>query len=950
MTRAKEASQTIPLLSTKFHAPLEQSRSRRGGQSLVPRDRLLKQLHHHAGCRLILLSAPAGFGKTTLLGDWVHQAGLPFGWLSLDAEDDQPDRFWTYVVGALQMAHNGIGESTLAMLHSPDPIPLETCLIPLINELADLPDDLLLILDDYHVITHQAIHNALIFLLDHLPPSLHLAIASRIDPPLPLARLRVRRQLAELRAADLRFTNAEAAVFFDRSIKVSLTDEHIATIQAKTEGWIAGLQLAALSMRSIDNLSTFIDSIKGTQKYILDYLIEEVLQHQSRSLQTFLLRTSILNQMCQPLCDVVVNDAFIKKEYSLEQLEQNNLFIVPLDSDRQWYRYHHLFQDLLQHQLHRLEPEQVTECHHRAAQWYEQHDLITEALHHAIAAQAFDWATNLIEREIQLTNPRFESAALVLNCLDAMPPELVWSRPWLLLAYAWVLYSSSQFAAAATAVERLEQLLHQADCTPPNSEKLWGIITAFKGMQARQQGAMAESVSLMELALQQLPPEDSWLRAMILLNLGVTYFVADEFALAARLLPDVARIGRIRGMADPAIAGLYLQGQFLALRGRIDEAIAFCQQGFDLAKERGWLATYAGVLVQVALADLLRERNQLEAAAHHLTAGIHRGLQTRQPGVMMGYITLARVRLAQGDRHAAWEALRAADQCQPWLWSTMLSVSACRARLALAEGDLDTAIAWVEQSGLHIDGELHYSTTEQHPIGSELDYLTLARVLIARGRSTASDRSQQQSDDRSANLDRAMHLLKRLEQFATAGERSARVMEVLILQALVWQARGDRARAVEVLHQAVRLPHQAGYIRLFVDEGPPMLQLLHYAASHGLELRRVRDLLSAFEQDEPNSAQADVQTLIPAASKTAVSPHQPLAEPLSDALIEPLSDRELEVLQHLATGQPNQAIADRLIVSLATVKWHARNIYGKLNVRNRTQAVAKARALGILDR
>ena len=449
---------------------------------------------------------------------------------------------------------------------------------------------------------------------------------------------------------------------------------------------------------------------------------------------------------------------------------------------------------------------------------------------------------------------------MLLNYLEALPSEKVWTRPWLLLAYAWALYSSSQFTTAVLAVQTIEHLLQQQDSATPNNEKLWGLVTAFKGMQARHQGAVAEATTLMEQALQQLPQDDSWLRVMILLNLGVTYFVADDFRAAKQLLPEVTRIGQTRGLADPAIAGLYLQAQFLALRGRIDEAIALCQQGFELAKKRGWLATYAGVLVQVALADLLREQNQLDVSAQHLVESVDRGIQNQQPGVMMGYITLARVRQAQGDPQAAWQAIRAAEQCQTWLWATILSAPACKARLHLAQGNLEGARAWAEESGLGVEDKLRYGFTDQHPYGSELDYLTLSRVLVARGRVSS------QSD-----LDAAIRLLARLYDFAKTGGRTARVMEVLMLQALVWQAHGDLDRALNLLKQSLDLPRTGDYVRLFVDEGKPMLELLCHAASQNIHPPFVSHLLDAFGQTEKRI--------------------QPLIEPLSEALIEPLSVR-----------------------------------------------------------
>jgi len=895
---------TSPLLLTKFHVPSVRS-------SLVKRARLLERLNRGMEGKLILISAPAGSSKTTILSEWLRQTKLSSSWLSLDEGDNDPLRFWTYFVAALQQSHPNIGETTLSMLRSLESPSFESFLIPLINEIASFSERQILVLDDYHAIAARPIHEAIAFLLEHLPPQLHLAIASRIDPPLPLARWRVRNQLTQLGATDLCFTLAETTAFINQSMQLSLSQEQVAAIQARTEGWVAGLQLAALSMRDVKDISAFVASFTGDRHYILDYLVEEVLERQPKPLQAFLLRTSILEQMCGDLCQAVVGCSIDGTE-TLAQLEHRNLFVVPLDDNRQWYRYHHLFRQLLLSRLQRTEPEQVSEYHRRAQKWYEQHGFVTEAISHAIAAGDFSQAADAIEREAGLSNPRIEPARL-LTFLEALPDDLVWTRPWLLLSYAWALYSTAQFPAAVRAVQSLESLLQQQKPSA-NTEKLWGLVTAIQGIQARQRGATAESITLMERALQQLPQDDSWLRAAILLNLGVTYFVADNYAAAKRLLPEVSQIGLNRGMADPAIAGLYLQAQFLALRGRLDEATALCQQGVELARERGWLSTYAGVLVQVAMGELLREQNQLEAAAQHLTESIDRGTQTRQPGLMMGYITLARVRQAQGDTQAAMDAIKAAQQCQVWLWATILSVPACQARLHLVQGNLDAAIAWVEDSGLSVNGELKYSFTDESPVGSELDYLTLARVLIARGRL---------ADPTKPYLDDALRLLERLYDFAETGGRKARVMEVLMLQALVWQVRGDRKRSLSLLQQALALPHTADYIRLFVDEGQPMAELLHYAAAEGIHPQYLNRLLAAFSQVEGKAAKV-----------------QPL--------IEPLSDRELEVLQHLAQGLSNQAIAERLFVSLAAIKWHARNIYGKLDVSNRTQAVVKARRLGIL--
>ncbi|QIR36416.1 LuxR family transcriptional regulator [Tolypothrix sp. PCC 7910] len=897
-----------PLLVTKLHIPLLRS-------PLVQRDRLWDKLNQGLTSRLILISAAAGFGKSTVLSEWAHQTQVPVSWLSLDEQDNDPKRFWKYIVAALQQNIPEIGEATLAMLQASETVTFEALLTPLINELAELKTELILVLDDYHLITNAAIHQTVTFFLEHLPTQIHLAIATRVDPPLPLARWRVRSQLTELRADDLRFTDAEAATFLHQFMPVPLTESQIATLQTQTEGWIAGLQLAMLSLRDNTTIDVFIKFFGGDKRYIRDYLVEEVLQRQSPPLQLFLLRTSILEQMCGSLCEAILREDAVNGTETLEELERQNLFVIALDGNRTWYRYHHLFAESLRHILHRIEPDGGGKYHVRAAQWYEQQGYIADAIQQAISAKACEYAAALIEEEIQTKeNPRID-AVFLRNTLQKLPKELTDSRPWLLVAQAWAAFTSSQFVDAIAVIQSLERLLNQGIDSTENSDRLWGLVVALKGMQARQQGNTAESVAFMEKALQLLPSDNSWLRSLILLNLGVTYFVADNYESAKQLLPEISAIGKVRGTADPAIAGLYLQAQFLALRGELDSATSLCQQGLQLATERRWLVTYAGVLVEVALADLFREQNQLEIAAQHLTQSIERAIQNQQPGLMMGYITLARVRLCQGNFQAAWATIHAAERCQIWLWPTMLSVAACKARLHLAEGNLDAAIAWAEKSNLSVEGELHYSATEQYPRCSELDYLTYARVLLAYGKQNSSP----------SYLQDALHLLKRLSKFAQTAGRTIRVMETLLLQALVFQAQGDKAQSMNLLTQALNIPRQGNYIRLFLDEGNPMKELLQAAVSKNIHSQEVNSLLAAFAPVEPK--------------KSAAVP----------TLIEPLTERELEVLHYLATGMSNQAIADQLFVSLAAVKWHARNIYGKLEVNNRTQAVAKARELGILS-
>lgn len=904
-----------PLLLTKLHVPSPRSQwVRRDGLRPAFGHRILQKLQQGHSSRLILMSAAAGFGKTTVLSAWVQQSQHPVGWLSLDERDNDPSRFWTYLVAALQQADGTVGEATRSMLQSPEPLPNEAFLTPLLNQLAQLETDLTLVLDDYHLITTPAIHEGLTFFLEHLPAGKRIAIATRADPPLPLARWRVRSQLTELRAADLRFTRDEAADFLQQSLSLTLTEPQIALLHQQTEGWIAGLQLAMLSLQESDEPAAVLAAFGGNQRHIVDYLVEEVLNRQPPLLREFLLPTSLLEQMCGALCAAVMEIDPVSATHTLEQMERHNLFVVSLDSTGLWYRYHPLFAETLRHILQRTNPQAISIYHQRAAQWHEHQGNVADAIHHAITAGACDYAARLIEQEMQTReNPRLDAVVLG-DALAALPPNLVQTRPWLLAAKSWVGFTASRFAEAVAVIEQMEHLLEKNPPEAENTDQLWGLVVALKGMKARQQGNNAESVALMEKALQLLPQNYSWLRSLILLNLGVTYFVADNDKAAQALLPEISRIGQARGSADPAIAGLYLQAQFLALRGQLVEATALCQQGLELATERHWLPTYAGVLVQVALADLLRQQNQLEEAAEHLTESIDRAMENQQPGLMMGYLTLARVRQAQGDLSAAWGALRQAEHSPVWLWPTILPLEACKARLYLAEGNGTAAMALAEGFGLTVEDELSYNTTAKFPTAAELVYLTYARVLLAWGQNTASP----------SHLQAAIRLLTRLEAATRAGGRTLRQMETLLLQALVWQAQDEQAQALDCLQRALEIPRQGSCIRLFLDEGQAMADLLSTAASRGIQSEEIARLLAHFKVEKTQ---------------------KPV---LVQPLIEPLSDREREVLTYLATGMTNQAIADELYVSLAAVKWHARNIYGKLAVKNRTQAVAKAREFGIL--
>lgn len=933
-----------PLLLTKLYAP--RLRTHR-----VSRPRLLARLNQGlTQGKLTLISAPTGFGKTTLLSEWLHsKSGVgsreygvwsreyevrnrdytpysllhtPFkvAWLSLDKDDNDPVRFWTYVIAALQTIHAPAGESSLTLLQAAQPFPLEAALTALVNELMTLPDEAVLILDDYHLIETEILHQALTFLLDNLPPPLHLVILSRTTPPLPLGHLRARGQLLEMDAADLRFTSAEAAEFLNQVMGLSLAPTDVETLETRTEGWIAGLQLAALSMqgRAAQDIPTFLAAFSGSHRYILDYLVEEVLQRQPEPVQTFLLQTSILDRMCGPLCEAILSrgaeeqgsggeklpsaplppPALAAGQEVLEYLEQANLFIVPLDDERQWYRYHHLFADLLRTILQKkVGTQDLALLHRRAAAWFEQQGLVAEAVSHALAAADVPRAARLVEQHARTLLSRSEMTTL-LSWLDALPAELVRSQAQLSLYQAWALALTGQLDAVETYLQ--------------GAERQPGEMAAIRATVAYFRRDMPQAIALFRQALETLPEDNSFLRGAVALSLGIAYSWCGEVTPASQALSQASIISQASGNLHVALTALWNLAQLHLEQGQLRQAMALCQQALELASQQaeqpGRSLPPAAGGAYVSLGSLLYEQNELDRAIDHLEQGIKLGEQAADLAILaLGYLSLARVKQAQTDPQAALQLTRQVEQLarrynSPF-WTAQ--AAAAQARLWIAAGQLEAAEQWAQTYQLKPQGELSYLY--------EVEYTTLARLLIAQ-----------------AKFDEALALLERLRQAAEAGGRTGRVIEVLALQALAYQAQAKTDQANASLAQALSLAEPEGYLRLFLAEGAPMHELLAAASGRLPEDQQayLSDLLATFRQEEEKSR-----------PPLAVGP-QPL--------IEPLSERELELLSLIAAGLSNQAIAEKLVVTVGTVKWHLNNIYGKLDVRSRTQAVARARELGLL--
>jgi LuxR family maltose regulon positive regulatory protein len=901
-----------PLLQTKLYVPVIRPDAAAGLRtSLVPRPRLIEQLNEGLPGKLTLISAPAGFGKTTLVSYWLDHLELPAAWLSLDEDDNDFVRFWTYIIAALQTIQPELGADVLAMLQSSPLPPSHTLLTPLINDLAAISEQFILVLDDYHTIEDEGIDQALNFFLENSPPHMHLVITSRADPNLSLARLRANGQLNELRSADLRFTPAETAQFLEQVTQLSLTSSEVTALDRRTEGWIAGLQMAALSLRQREPeaVAQFIEEFSGSHHYIMDYLVDEVLGGQPAEVQTFLLHTSILDRLCAPLCDAVVGTlersdtgTFQRSIEILEYLERSNLFINPLDDQCHWYRYHHLFADLLRQRLNQAYPDRVANLHLIASQWHEQAGLTDRAVGHALAARAFDRAAALVEQVAPAMIQRIELARL-LTWVEALPEDEVHARPQLALYYAWGLFLSGQIEQATARLEAVEAML--AEDEAKQTPEVQAHIDSMRAFLVRETGDLGATITLSHQALAHLPEQYWLLWRLVTLNLAIAHYLQGEFEPAHQLLTEIIATGQAAPRMASTSSAIYTNTLLLRTQGALRRALQLCQEGLESITRQGWQDLPAVGFVYVALGDLLRERNELSKAAEYLERGIQLGQEGGHPHILIaGNVWLAWLRHAQGDAAGSLEAIRAALQVVRQkrvsrFWP--LPSAACyQARLWIALGDLAAAARWAQDSGLN-------PTDTPIPYPYEAEYLTLVRLRIAQG-------------SLPGNLEAAETLLDRLHQGAGAAGRSGSLIEILILQALTFAAQKRGEQALSALDQALNLAEPQGFVRIFLDEGPPMAKLLRRAVAQDLHASYALRLLNAM-------------------GETAPAP-QPL--------IEPLSQRELEVLRWVAAGYSNQEIAHELVIAVSTVKKHVNNIYGKLEVGNRTQAVARATELELL--
>ncbi|MBE9918157.1 LuxR family transcriptional regulator [Paenibacillus donghaensis] len=888
-----------PILPTKLYTPRLRSK-------MVRRLRLLRRLNDGLGRKLTLISASPGCGKTTLVSQWLAGCPRPAAWLSMDEEDRDPVRFLTYLFAAMREVGIDAGEGILGTLQTSRSLRLEMILAALLPKISVTPEPFILVLDDYHVVDSKTMDDAVAWLIEHMPPQMHLVIVTRQDPDLPLARLRVRNELTEVRTNDLRFTTSETAEFLGTVMGLSLSEEDIVLLATRTEGWIAGLQLAALSMQGHPDASGFVQSFTGSHHHVMDYLVEEVLQTQPVNIQDFLLHTSILDRLSGPLCDAVFHmeagnqeDASRCGQDMLEYLERANLFIVPLDNMRHWYRYHHLFADLLRKRLHqRIIQNQekgvtdIAELHIRASAWYEDNGLVMEAFHHAAAAHDVDRAVRLIEGGGM---PLLFRGAItpILNWLESLPQTELDARPSLYVMHASALLMAGQMKEVERKLQAAEHALQgagQAMKTPDLIGHMASIRAALAVSRHQADTILAES----RLALEHLHQGNLPVRAATMWSLGYAHQLQGDHAAAGLAYSEALSISRKIGHLIITIMAELGLGNIREADNQLRAAAGAYQQVLGLAGDPPLPAACEAYL---GLARIAYERNDLDTAERYALRAFQLAQQFEDTDRAVACeVFLAKLKLALGEWREAAAVLARADRSarQQHFLNQIPHIAEVQVLILLHQGDVEEADRLAQQYGLQF---------------------SKARVHLAKDHPTA-----------------ALDVLETLRRQAEANNREDERLKVMVLQAIALHGNGDKIKAVKRFADALALAESEGFIRTFVDEGAPMKGLLREAAGYGIMPNDLGKLLTAMEaeglgiKDEPDRRSAQAGKL----------------------LIEPLSNRELEVLRLIAQGLSNREISERLFIALTTVKGHNRIIFDKLQVKRRTEAVARARQLGLL--
>ena len=887
-------------LRTKLYVPPLRS-------GWISRPRLDKRMDEGLERKLTLVSAPAGFGKTTLLVDWIHRHKTPTAWFSVDKGDNDRLHFLTYVILGLQSLEAGTGKAALTMLQSPQAPPIEPILINLLNDVNRISTDLALVLDDYHLVDARPIHDMIAFLLENLPEQMHMIIATRSDPPLPLlARLRSQNQLTELRAADLSFSTDETANLFNKTLNLRLSADDIYLIETRTEGWIAGLQLAALSLQGHKDSSGFLKKFKGDNRYIADYLTEEVLNRQPEHLRNFLLQTSILGRLCGPLCDAVTRQE--NSRQVLNSLEKANLFVIPLDDERCWYRYHHLFADLLDQRLRTQQGDLVPELHRRASQWLAENGFKNEAVDHALAARDYARAVQLIEEIAEIDWDRARESRL-LRWFKKLPDETIDENPKLCIFYARELFKSGYLDDAEKRLQAAEQMLESISISDLNKEGLLGRIAVIRAYMSSRTGDLSRTITFSSQALKFLPKKDLNWRSVAATMLGFGHG-SDKLVEAQQAFIEAMKISEAAGNVYYHVFAGSCLGSVMCRRGKFKEAKDFSRQLLSLAIENGIEQTGIVGSLYGNLGTIFCEWNDFDEGLRLINKGIELSELGRDPVILAScQLGLLRAFMYRMDFAGAVKLMENINEhaghfaLPPWITNT---ISAINVFFWLGSGNLNSALQWAQERGLSIDDT---------PDGShEVEYLALAHIHIAQNK-----------------LDEADRLLQRLIENAKAGDRVYMMIEMRLMRALIFKAKQDTAAAMAELRLALSLAEPGGLIMILVNKGKPVADLLeeivavkkrdHDAAKAGFSLSYAKKILSSFK---------------------AVS------APKIEGLMDPISERELEVLRLIAAGLSNREIAEKLFISLNTVKTHTKNINSKLDVNNRIKAVARAKELGLL--
>ena len=878
------------MLKTKLHIPKVPNKQ-------IHRYELLKKMDEGLDKKLILISASAGFGKTTLVCEWISKNEQPIAWISLDNDDNDPVSFLTYFISALQAIHTDVGKDILAMIQSPQIPSFESILTILLNEITNISDNFTIVFDDYHVINNQSIDKIFTFLLEHMPPQMHFVITTREDPNLSLSKLRVRGELTELRAKDLRFNFSESTAFLNKLMKLNLSKENITSLESRTEGWIAGLQLAAISMQGLKDSKSFIESFAGSHHFVLDYLVEEVLTQQPVNIQNFLLKTSILDRLCKPLCEAVLFDNTIRYQETLEYLERANLFIVPLDNERYWYRYHHLFADFLKQRLFKSNniftndnKKEVENLHKRASIWYKNNGLDIESFHHAVESNDIEFIEHVMEGD-GMPLPFQGAVVPVLNWLKSLSIKVLDSRPLL-----WVTYASTLLATGH--VKTVEQKLQSAEKSLQNiksdnkTNDLIGRIAAIRATAAIGARQIETMIVQSRKALDNLDPQNLSFRTSTIWKLGVGYHIQGDYNAAKKSYSEVISICQISNNVIFNVLSITGLGNIQEIENQLYLARETYQQVLDLIDDN--LLLFA-CNAHIGLARIYYEWNDFVVSQNHIQKCIDLVRQIDSIDTFIDYCLLyARLKLAQGDDIGATTLLEEANQFierHNFLYRSSEIVD-LQVLILLNQGELTAADKLINQNN---------------------NLISQVRILLAQG-----------------NAFSALEVLEPLYNQIKTTTNKNEILKIMVLQSVGLHMNGENDKAMKLISELLSQAEPNGFVRIFLDEGLPMLKILSDAVSQNIMPNYVNKLLAAFgiEKQKTKKNKAYLRS--------------------SKLLIDPLSPREIEVLQLIAQGLSNHQICERLFLALSTVKGHNKKIFDKLQVKRRTEAVVRANELGIL--